>query len=60
MATTSQPVPAVSLRTIPVSAIVPIDGFNPRMAFDDAELHALSAKEARVGDAGVPGGGSAV
>jgi ParB/RepB/Spo0J family partition protein len=34
--------PAVQLRSIPLSAIVPIDGFNPRQAFDDAELRALS------------------
>jgi ParB-like chromosome segregation protein Spo0J len=33
----------VQLRTVPISAIVPIDGWNPRMAFDDAELRALSA-----------------
>jgi ParB/RepB/Spo0J family partition protein len=35
--------PAVQLRSIPLSAIVPIDGFNPRQAFDDAELRALSS-----------------
>jgi hypothetical protein len=34
---------AVQLRSVPVSAIVPIEGWNPRMAFDDAELRALSA-----------------
>jgi ParB/RepB/Spo0J family partition protein len=34
---------AVQLHSIPVSAIVPIEGWNPRMAFDDAELRALSA-----------------
>jgi ParB family chromosome partitioning protein len=28
---------------IPVSAIVPIEGWNPRQAFDDAELRVLSA-----------------
>jgi ParB family chromosome partitioning protein len=33
----------VQLCTVPISAIVPIDGWNPRMAFDDAELRALSA-----------------
>jgi ParB-like chromosome segregation protein Spo0J len=33
---------AVQLRTIPISAIVPIEGWNPRMAFDDAEPQALS------------------
>jgi hypothetical protein len=33
----------VELRIIPVSAIVPIEGWNPRQAFDDAELRALSA-----------------
>jgi hypothetical protein len=41
MATTTAP-PAVQLRTIPLSAIVPIDGFNPRTSIDDAELKALS------------------
>jgi len=35
--------PSVQLRTVPISAIVPIDGWNPRVAFDDAELQALSA-----------------
>ncbi len=35
--------PSVQLRTVPISAIVPIDGWNPRTAFDDAELRALSA-----------------
>ena len=35
--------PSVQLRTVPISAIVPIDGWNPRTAFDDAELAALSA-----------------
>jgi ParB/RepB/Spo0J family partition protein len=34
---------SVQLRTIPISAIVPIEGWNPRLAFDDAELRALSA-----------------
>ena len=49
MATTApQPAPAVSLRTIALSAIVPIDGFNPRMAFDDAELQALSVRPVAV------------
>ena len=44
MATTaSTAAPAVQLRSIPLSAIVPIDGFNPRQAFDDADLRALSA-----------------
>jgi ParB family chromosome partitioning protein len=33
----------VELRVIPVSAIVPMEGWNPRQAFDDAELRALSA-----------------
>jgi ParB/RepB/Spo0J family partition protein len=33
----------VQLRTVPISAIVPIDGWNSRRAFDDAELQALSA-----------------
>ena len=42
MATTTAP-PAVQLRTSPLSAIVPIDGFNPRTSIDDAELRALSA-----------------
>jgi ParB family chromosome partitioning protein len=32
----------VQLRTVPISAILPIEGWNPRMAFDDAELQALS------------------
>ena len=39
--------PAVQLRTIALSAIVPIDGFNPRTSIDDAELKALSAEHAR-------------
>ena len=34
---------SVQLRTVPISAIVPIEGWNPRVAFDDAELQALSA-----------------
>ncbi len=34
---------SVQLRMVPISAIVPIEGWNPRMAFDDAELKALSA-----------------
>jgi ParB/RepB/Spo0J family partition protein len=34
---------AVQLRTVPISATLPIEGWNPRMAFDDAELQALSA-----------------
>jgi ParB/RepB/Spo0J family partition protein len=34
---------SVQLRSVPISAIVPIDGWNPRMAFNDAELKALSA-----------------
>jgi ParB/RepB/Spo0J family partition protein len=42
----STPIPtagaAVQLRTVPISAIIPIEGWNPRMAFDDAELQALS------------------
>jgi ParB family chromosome partitioning protein len=33
----------VQLRTVPVSAIVPIEGWNPRLGVDDAELRALSA-----------------
>jgi hypothetical protein len=33
---------AVQLRTVPVSAIVPIEGWNPRLEVDDAELRALS------------------
>ena len=43
MATTTTAPPAVQLRTIALSAIVPIDGFNPRTSIDDAELRALSA-----------------
>jgi ParB/RepB/Spo0J family partition protein len=44
MATTAPTAPpAVQLRTIALSAIVPIDGFNPRQAFDDGDLRALSA-----------------
>ena len=35
--------PSVQLRTVPISAIVPIEGWNPRMAFDDTELRALSS-----------------
>jgi ParB-like nuclease domain len=34
---------SVQLRMVAISAIVPIEGWNPRMAFDDAELRALSA-----------------
>jgi len=34
---------SVQLRLVAISAIVPIEGWNPRMAFDDAELQALSA-----------------
>jgi ParB/RepB/Spo0J family partition protein len=34
---------AVQLRTVPVSAIAPIEGWNPRRGVDDAELRALSA-----------------
>ena len=36
--------PSVQLRTVPVSAIVPIEGWNPRTAFDDGELQALSSQ----------------
>jgi ParB family chromosome partitioning protein len=42
MASTTTP-SAIQLRTIALSAIIPIDGFNPRTSFDDAELRALSA-----------------
>jgi ParB family transcriptional regulator, chromosome partitioning protein len=41
--TTTTAAPTVQLRTVPVSAIVPIEGWNPRLGFDDAELRALSA-----------------
>jgi ParB family chromosome partitioning protein len=34
---------AVQLRMVPVSAIVPIEGWNPRLGLDDAEVRALSA-----------------
>ena len=34
---------SVQLRMVPISAIAPIEGWNPRMAFDDAELQALAA-----------------
>ena len=40
MATTAPVAP--QLRTVPLSAIVALDGWNPRMSFDDAELQALS------------------
>ena len=46
MATTAPAAPqtnAVQLRTVPLSAIVALDGWNPRMSFDDGELQALSA-----------------
>ena len=33
----------MQLRTVAPSAIVALDGWNPRMSFDDAELLALSA-----------------
>ena len=41
MATTAPVAP--QLRTVPLSAIVALEGWNPRMSFDDAELQALSA-----------------
>ena len=40
MATTAPVAP--QLRTVPLSAIVALDGWNPRMSFDDADLQALS------------------
>lgn len=43
MSTTAKTAAGVQLRTVPISAIVPIDGWNPRTGFDDAELRALSA-----------------
>lgn len=43
MSTTEATAASVQLRTVPISAIVPLEGWNPRMAFDDAELKALSA-----------------
>ena len=41
MATTAPVAP--QLRTVPLSAIVALEGWNPRMSFDDAELQTLSA-----------------
>ena len=35
--------PAVQLRSVALSAIVALEGWNPRMSFDDAEVQALSA-----------------
>lgn len=35
--------PAVQLRSVALSSIVALEGWNPRMSFDDAELQALSA-----------------
>ena len=45
MATTAPAAPqtSVQLRNIPLSAIVALEGWNPRMSFDDAELQDLSA-----------------
>ena len=46
MATTAPVGPrtnAVQLRNVALSSIVAIDGWTPRMSFDDAELQALSA-----------------
>jgi ParB/RepB/Spo0J family partition protein len=46
MATTAPVAPqtnAVQLRSVALSAIVALDGWNPRMSFDDGELRALSA-----------------
>ena len=46
MATTapSHPPSGVQLRTVPLSAIVTLEGWNPRVCFDAAELQALSAE----------------
>jgi len=43
VSTTETAAPATQLRTIALSAIVAIDGWNPRLSVDDGELRALSA-----------------
>ena len=39
---------AVQLRTVPVSAIAPIEGWNPRLGFDDVTARYLQAGEIHV------------